>query len=80
MGTVYIGLCSPQAVSSKRFVFSGSRQEVRFRACLEALRMLVDVLERWLFVSFVRFCIAYENKAASRMWRRFVIPHFVSLN
>ena len=46
VGTVYIGLCSPQAVSSKRFVFSGNRQEVRFRACLEALRMLVDALER----------------------------------
>ncbi len=46
VGTVYIGLCSPQSVSSKRFVFSGNRQEVRFRACLEALRMLVDVLER----------------------------------
>ena len=46
VGTVYIGLCSPQVVSSKRFVFSGNRQEVRFRACLEALRMLVDALER----------------------------------
>ena len=46
VGTVYIGLCSPQTVSSKRFVFSGNRQEVRFRACLEALRMLVDALER----------------------------------
>ncbi len=46
VGTVYIGLCSPQAVFSKRFVFAGDRQEVRFQACLEALRMLFDALGR----------------------------------
>ena len=46
VGTVYIGLCSPQVVFSKRFVFAGDRQEVRFQACLEALRMLFDALGR----------------------------------
>ena len=46
VGTVYIGLCSSDSLISKRFVFSGGRQEVRFQACLEALHMLLDELSR----------------------------------
>ena len=46
VGTVYIGLCSSDNLISKRFVFSGGRQEVRFQACLEALHMLLDELSR----------------------------------
>lgn len=44
VGTVYIGLCSSDGVLSKRFAFSGNRQEVRFQACLEALHLLFDAI------------------------------------
>ena len=42
VGTVYIGLASPDAVISERFVFDGDREAVRLGAACQALAMLAE--------------------------------------
>jgi nicotinamide-nucleotide amidase len=39
-GTVYIGLAGKNIVTCRKFIFSGSRQVIRKKACREALRLL----------------------------------------
>lgn len=42
IGEVFIGIASAKGVYAKRFVFSGSREEVRSAACHRALEMLAS--------------------------------------
>ena len=42
VGTVYIGYCDEKANFSKKFFFDGSRQEIREKAIMEALKMVLE--------------------------------------
>ena len=42
VGTVYIGYCDQKECTSRHFVFSGDREEVRFRAAQEALKLVLQ--------------------------------------
>ncbi|MCH5203756.1 MAG: CinA family protein [Oscillospiraceae bacterium] len=41
VGEVYIGICSNGSCKAKRFLFSGSREQIRARTVFECLKMLV---------------------------------------
>lgn len=45
VGTVFMALATQKRVSVQKFLFSGSRREIRKQASDEALRMLLDYLE-----------------------------------
>ena len=42
VGTVYIGVATPESVKSYRYVFSGSREEVRNAAVEKAYQLLLE--------------------------------------
>ena len=42
VGTVFIGYCDAQVNVSKKYLFSGSREEIRTAAIREALRLVLD--------------------------------------
>lgn len=42
VGTVYIGYCDEKANFSKKFFFDGSRQEIREKAVMEALKLVLE--------------------------------------
>ena len=45
VGTVYMGVATPSAVFSRRFVFSGDRDDVRKQTVIEALKALHEELQ-----------------------------------
>jgi len=46
VGEVFIGVAGSGGASAERFVFGGGREEVRARACLKALELLITEIER----------------------------------
>ena len=42
VGTVYIGYCDEKANFSKKFFFGGSRKEIREKAVMEALKLVLE--------------------------------------
>ena len=48
IGLVYIGLCSPTLKEAERFMFSGSRADIRHAACMRALTLLYHHLTETL--------------------------------
>ncbi len=47
-GTVYLGLCTCRSVVSHRFHFAGDRNEVRMRAAIRAVELLLDSVRNTL--------------------------------
>ena len=47
-GTVYFGLCTCRSVVSHRFHFAGDRNEVRMRAAVRAVELLLDSVRNTL--------------------------------
>ncbi len=45
VGTVYIGLATPEAVSCRKFQFKGGRLEIKEQTSTEALQLVIDYLE-----------------------------------
>lgn len=44
VGLVYIGICSENSCLSKKFMFSGSREEIRLSACFEAYNAVLEAI------------------------------------
>ena len=42
VGTVFIGYCDEKAVLARYFMFSGTREEIRFQAVDEALKLILE--------------------------------------
>ena len=42
VGTVFIGYCDEKICLSRKYLFSGSREEIRTAAIREALRLVLD--------------------------------------
>ncbi len=45
VGTVYVGLAGPEMSLVRKFIFSGSRDEIREKTCGEALNIVLQYLE-----------------------------------
>lgn len=46
VGEVYIGICARSSCEAKRFLFSGERELIRERAVYEALKMLINGIDK----------------------------------
>lgn len=46
VGTVFIGYCDESAAFSRKFLFSGSREEIRGRAIREALNLALEMVRK----------------------------------
>ena len=43
VGTVFIGYCDEKTIFSKKYLFKGSREEIRAAAAREALKLVLDM-------------------------------------